>query len=292
MKLLSTALSMLLFSYSISFSRPAMAASFDCSRAASDVEIMICQNQELSSLDEAMAVEYEAAAYRGSKNDVLLEQRRWLRMERDKCHDAPCLEKTYRARIARLKNYDSNIGSQTPSQEDTINERDFFNIPLGKRLDGMLQKKYFIVRADICENSDAIRSESMLTDRSCNVPMLAVDLITKDGSQLIGMGFIIESLEGVVESLELHVQVATAGPHRQQAPDEIVSYFWSTVKRFESERVGATKRSKRDHNSVSKYFFDARTTLILTLNAHAPDSPHVASILTSTEAVRRRTSSN
>jgi uncharacterized protein len=83
--------------------QPAAAASFDCARAHTAVEEMICGEWQLERLDERMATLFERAREaEGADRDALLAaQRAWLQT-RDACTDTACLEQTYRERIAAL----------------------------------------------------------------------------------------------------------------------------------------------------------------------------------------------
>lgn len=83
--------------------QPAAAASFDCAKARTPVEQMICSEWQLERLDERMATLFERAREAdGADRDALLAaQRAWLQT-RDACTDIACLEQTYRERIAAL----------------------------------------------------------------------------------------------------------------------------------------------------------------------------------------------
>jgi uncharacterized protein len=80
----------------------AQGASFDCGKAATKVEKLICADTETSKLDREMQSAYQDA-YKHTADPVglKLEQRRWLRV-RNVCRDTPCLARIYRARLARL----------------------------------------------------------------------------------------------------------------------------------------------------------------------------------------------
>lgn len=81
------------------------AASFDCGRARTEVEILICGHPELSRLDEQLGEAYEAARKSAADPEVLkAEQLAWL-AERNDCADADCLERQYQQRIGQLKAY-------------------------------------------------------------------------------------------------------------------------------------------------------------------------------------------
>ena len=77
-------------------------ASFDCGKAGTPVEKMICANEELSRLDDALAETYSlevdsanaTANLRGS-------QKAWL-TSRNMCRDIACIRQNYEQRLADL----------------------------------------------------------------------------------------------------------------------------------------------------------------------------------------------
>jgi uncharacterized protein len=82
---------------------PAQAASFDCGKAQSKIEKMICADAELSRLDEEIAKLY-SEVFKKSPDETMLKkrQREWLKA-RNLCGDVPCLHRYYQGRIAELK---------------------------------------------------------------------------------------------------------------------------------------------------------------------------------------------
>lgn len=79
------------------------AASFDCDKAQSTVERMICAEPELSHLDEQLAARYRSVREALSDQGALKsEQLDWLK-ERNHCYTKACLVMRYRERIARLE---------------------------------------------------------------------------------------------------------------------------------------------------------------------------------------------
>jgi len=82
---------------------PAVAASFDCVKAATDVERMICTDPALGALDGELAAAYGAALVAAGADDARLtdDQRAWL-ARRDRCADADCVAAAYRARLLAL----------------------------------------------------------------------------------------------------------------------------------------------------------------------------------------------
>jgi len=78
-------------------------ASFDCAKAASRLETMICGDGEASALDGQLAQVYRRLL--SSTADPIAmkaEQRQWLREQRGKCADVSCVRKAYRSRLAEL----------------------------------------------------------------------------------------------------------------------------------------------------------------------------------------------
>lgn len=81
------------------------AASFDCAKAQSKVEHLICDNPELSKLDEDLSKAYSVAQGRSEdKQKTIQEQREWLKGIRNICLDANCLRTAYVSRIDKLSN--------------------------------------------------------------------------------------------------------------------------------------------------------------------------------------------
>jgi len=85
-------------------SLPVHAASFDCKKATTAAEKMICSNSSLSSLDEELAKVYLQALTSASDREALKkEQRDWVKKKRNLCINVDCLFSSYQARIAQLK---------------------------------------------------------------------------------------------------------------------------------------------------------------------------------------------
>lgn len=89
------------------WSSSAMAASFDCSKAATWVEKSICADPLLGKLDAALAKNYQAmlAADGGDSRKALKkEQLRWL-ARRNQCTSIACLSAVYRQRVDETCDY-------------------------------------------------------------------------------------------------------------------------------------------------------------------------------------------
>ena len=80
----------------------AQAASFDCAKAGTNVEKMICGNAELSRLDEELGVAYKVAVRNKSQAEsVRSAQKEWLK-KRNVCNDEKCLISAYTERKSQL----------------------------------------------------------------------------------------------------------------------------------------------------------------------------------------------
>lgn len=77
--------------------------SFDCAKAASKVESLICGSHELAAADAELAGLYHNAMAAAADSDALVAaQRNWIKTVRNQCVDEPCLAEAYRNRIAQL----------------------------------------------------------------------------------------------------------------------------------------------------------------------------------------------
>ncbi len=88
----------------LSLSVQTYAASFDCAKATSVTEKLICSDESISKLDEQLASAYKQGLDAEKDKDAFKKmQIEWLKQQRA-CKDAECLSKTYQARIAELNN--------------------------------------------------------------------------------------------------------------------------------------------------------------------------------------------
>lgn len=85
----------------------ACAASFDCVKAATKVEMMICTDPDISRLDEEMDTVFrEWYGYADDTFELRRQQRKWLK-ERNKCTNIACLKQVYNMRISDFKRLNS-----------------------------------------------------------------------------------------------------------------------------------------------------------------------------------------
>lgn len=82
----------------------AIGPSFDCSKARSSVEHMICNSLRLSAEDETLAETYKKALAASANRDALkADQARWIKTERNECKDPTSLAVVYEAREKQLE---------------------------------------------------------------------------------------------------------------------------------------------------------------------------------------------
>ena len=83
---------------------PGFVQSFDCAKAQTRVEKMVCADREIADLDEYLGRYYSAAreAMRRAASCLQADQWQWLKATRDACADASCLKSAYLERLAEL----------------------------------------------------------------------------------------------------------------------------------------------------------------------------------------------
>lgn len=84
---------MMLAALALSISGP----SFDCAKASTDAEKMICADEGLAAADRAVAKLYRAVP-RSERKNLFGKQDDWL-ADRDRCADKPCLVAAYESRL-------------------------------------------------------------------------------------------------------------------------------------------------------------------------------------------------
>ncbi len=91
----------------------ALGASFDCRRASTRIEVLICSDPVLSTLDDQLGASYKAVDAGRALPELRAEQRAWL-AQRSSCSDAACLGDMYRRRIAALS---ASAGASPPTAD-------------------------------------------------------------------------------------------------------------------------------------------------------------------------------
>jgi uncharacterized protein len=82
----------------------AAAQSFDCAKAQTRTEKMVCADRSIADLDEYLGRYYSAArdGNRAAASCLQADQAAWLKSRRDACADAACLKAAYLDRLAEL----------------------------------------------------------------------------------------------------------------------------------------------------------------------------------------------
>src|SRR6188508_3794069 len=82
----------------------AAAQSFDCAKAQTRIEKMVCADRAIADLDEYLGRYYSAARAEipGAAACLQSDQSQWLKTKRDACSDAACLKTAYLERLAEL----------------------------------------------------------------------------------------------------------------------------------------------------------------------------------------------
>jgi len=96
----------------------AQAASFDCAKAGTKLEKLICANPQISGLDEELDKAYKSALNNDKTNSeqLVASQRNWLRTTRNKCPDETCIIQAYFARIKEV----NDLTPQDPLADSKI----------------------------------------------------------------------------------------------------------------------------------------------------------------------------
>lgn len=95
----------------------AVAASFDCAKAGTQVEKLICTTPILGELDIALSTNYKNIRASnigdGARADLLATQREWMK-QRNTCSNAACIERIYRSRLDAICSYPVLTGMHPP----------------------------------------------------------------------------------------------------------------------------------------------------------------------------------
>lgn len=96
-------------------------ASFNCKKASTFIEHTICNDSDLSKLDEQLASAYKKVFNSLSdKTDLKKDQLDWLKNNRDKCMSLECLKTSYTNRVLYLTNYDNRDSQTNTLSSDVI----------------------------------------------------------------------------------------------------------------------------------------------------------------------------
>jgi hypothetical protein len=139
------------------------AASFDCKKASTFIENTICNDTELSKLDDELAKAYKKVWNSMSdKTELKKEQFDWLKNSRDKCMSLECLKTSYTNRVLYLTNYDSKVHSQHADERSRHAPRITFCIHRGDEYRQHKDKHCYALNAahnGLCKHHHGIGGE-------------------------------------------------------------------------------------------------------------------------------------
>lgn len=92
---------LLAFILSLFLSSQVLSASFDCGKASSLVERLVCSDRDLSILDQTLGELFNSE--KEKYPNVIAGQKNWLSEQRNLCKTSECLRKVYSDRIEYLK---------------------------------------------------------------------------------------------------------------------------------------------------------------------------------------------
>lgn len=176
-----------------------IAASFDCTKAGTQVERLICSTPILGELDVALSTNYKNIRASnigdGARADLLQTQREWMQ-QRNTCSNAACVERIYRKRLDEICSYpvltgmhppckySADIGKQ-PTANNQPNERsDLRNDPVWISGFGQGNLEYFIdiekirfyIGCPTKNGSSSMSSSVSLTDNGREVKTFTIQL--------------------------------------------------------------------------------------------------------------------
>lgn len=101
----------------------AQGASFDCGKASTKVEHIICDNAEISKLDDELNAAYKAAIQDKPQAEAIKRaQKQWM-MERNDCADAACVKSSYESRIRLLPKGNESAKQVAATQPTQANSK-------------------------------------------------------------------------------------------------------------------------------------------------------------------------
>ncbi|BBL73695.1 lysozyme inhibitor LprI family protein [Methylomagnum ishizawai] len=121
---MSKSQSILAVAITIMLANTSIAASFDCVKAGTQVEKLICNHSQLSALDEQLSEIYRTnLAKSGNSASLTQDQRSWLKTQRNSCANIDCLKQAYTQRIGVLNSVSpepaKSLSGKTPDMGST-----------------------------------------------------------------------------------------------------------------------------------------------------------------------------
>jgi len=111
----------------------AFSASFDCDKALTRTEKLICSNDDLGSMDKTLINKYKKALSvlnKTDKREFRNSQKRWLKLRNKACNNAHNCKAIYLSRITSLEKL---ISKRTFSKQLILNNTESHTVPNGKK---------------------------------------------------------------------------------------------------------------------------------------------------------------
>jgi uncharacterized protein len=128
--------------------------SFDCGKASSRVERLVCTSKDLSALDDSLSELYSAEVEREQIVGLRASQKKWL-ANRNACEDAPCVTSYYERRIAELS---CDPKSQMAGSAIGSNQCSYFSLRELDRQLAALEERYGKKVAEETNNPEYTKS--------------------------------------------------------------------------------------------------------------------------------------
>ena len=144
----------------------ARAATFDCDKASTSVEKVICSDTRLTNLDDQLGRRYKDALAASSNSGALkAEQKAWL-SSRNQCKDSDCIIKAYDDRISVLSAMSSPAKSGDVTGTYKMKDRGAAGVVLIQQTaNGRIK---FYVNATYRTNTGELSGEVPLTGEAAN----------------------------------------------------------------------------------------------------------------------------
>lgn len=206
--------------------RPSFAASFDCQKARSIPEHLICSTPGLSQADDDLKLLFDAARERAQDKDAFKEQARlqWNNREKN-CRDVPCLQKWFEAQ----KDYYTQLlgGEKSARSAPSIQDaRPFYQNPVYGIGPGIqVCEEFSSVPAGLWGNHEKVKESAKVGETGRFLTIVGVH---KDHSKSVYKFFF---LKNECLAASSHSPKAENPPqqHTQHAP-EILSARFGTSK--------------------------------------------------------------
>jgi uncharacterized protein len=198
------------------------AASFDCQKATSDVEKLICGNSELSRLDDDLSKAYRKTLEQTLfKKYIIGTQKKWLKNVRNACQNTQSLRNAYKARIRELKFLSSCVTVYSWNEDPLVNLDPFQ--PLSEPIKAILAM-YALQAGSDCRggtgNLKCALTSSLGLGRQCSQEQL----------RLVGKWFR-EGIPAMGRYAPSAYKSAELGSICYQAPDGArAQEIWTTIK--------------------------------------------------------------